>query len=135
MKPRPELFGVVIGPKVRGRANIRVTTLAKEALHELIRASLSRVVESPRFRALRRMETLMTTFVVNGTERRYDGDPDMPLLWCDVISADQRWASMSLAHSKSGRPCGPRRDRSLERSRFPPGGAQIFQRRLLPASR
>lgn len=23
----------------------------------------------------------MTTFVVNGTERRYDGDPDMPLLW------------------------------------------------------
>jgi isoquinoline 1-oxidoreductase subunit alpha len=23
----------------------------------------------------------MTTFTVNGTERRYDGDPDMPLLW------------------------------------------------------
>ena len=23
----------------------------------------------------------MTTFIVNGTERRYDGDPDMPLLW------------------------------------------------------
>src|SRR5215203_3791140 len=26
-------------------------------------------------------DTLMTTFIVNGTERRYDGDPDMPLLW------------------------------------------------------
>src|SRR5687767_12805773 len=26
-------------------------------------------------------DTMMTTFVVNGTERRYDGDPDMPLLW------------------------------------------------------
>src|SRR5215204_7463072 len=25
--------------------------------------------------------TLMTTLIVNGTERRYDGDPDMPLLW------------------------------------------------------
>jgi isoquinoline 1-oxidoreductase alpha subunit len=24
---------------------------------------------------------LMTTLVVNGTERRYDGDPEMPLLW------------------------------------------------------
>ena len=23
----------------------------------------------------------MTTLIVNGTERRYDGDPDMPLLW------------------------------------------------------
>ena len=23
----------------------------------------------------------MATFVINGTERRYDGDPDMPLLW------------------------------------------------------
>ena len=23
----------------------------------------------------------MTTLTVNGTERRYDGDPDMPLLW------------------------------------------------------
>jgi isoquinoline 1-oxidoreductase alpha subunit len=23
----------------------------------------------------------MTTFILNGTERRYDGDPDMPLLW------------------------------------------------------
>jgi isoquinoline 1-oxidoreductase alpha subunit len=26
-------------------------------------------------------EMLMTTLVVNGTERRYDGDPEMPLLW------------------------------------------------------
>src|SRR5215204_2818507 len=26
-------------------------------------------------------DTLMTTLIVNGTERRYDGDPDMPLLW------------------------------------------------------
>jgi len=26
-------------------------------------------------------ETPMTTLTVNGTERRYDGDPDMPLLW------------------------------------------------------
>ena len=23
----------------------------------------------------------MTTLIVNGTERRFDGDPDMPLLW------------------------------------------------------
>lgn len=23
----------------------------------------------------------MATFVINGTERRYDGDPEMPLLW------------------------------------------------------
>ena len=23
----------------------------------------------------------MATLVVNGVERRYDGDPDMPLLW------------------------------------------------------
>jgi isoquinoline 1-oxidoreductase subunit alpha len=26
-------------------------------------------------------ETAMPTLVVNGTERSYDGDPDMPLLW------------------------------------------------------
>jgi isoquinoline 1-oxidoreductase alpha subunit len=27
------------------------------------------------------LEVAMPTLIVNGTQRRYDGDPDMPLLW------------------------------------------------------